>query len=142
MPLLNVPASLLLEIASQMNGTSHQTEAEQRQAYGPTFGATPESHSILWSHLREHCPELFVKRRSMSPKKLLWALAKLMVFKGERVMCGIVSIDGKAPCSKSYRDWTWDIIAAIHDLTAYVVSFRACICIFYIVHANVHGRVF
>lgn len=120
---------MLLEMASKMNGTSHLSEVQQREAYGPTFGSTPENHSIIWSLLREHCPDLFTKRKKMDHERFLWALAKLKVFEKEKVMCGIVAKDGKAPCSRTYRDWTWDIIAAIHSLEAYVVSFFVCLCI-------------
>lgn len=119
---------MFLAKGSQMLGTSHLTESEQREAYGATFGASPEYHSILWSLLREHCPQLFAKHKKMDHERLLWACAKLKVFEKEKVMCGIVAIDGKAPCSRTYRDWTWDIIAAIACLESYVVSFvTACI---------------
>lgn len=117
-----------------MLGTSHQTEVQQREAYGPTFGGSPEIHSIVWSYLREHCPELFNKRKRMDPERFLWAASKLKVFEAEKVMCGIVARDGKAPCSRSYRDWTWDIIAAIASLEPYVVS--VCVCTIAFVSPN------
>ena len=120
-----------LGLYRQMSGyirveTELRNDEEERN-FITMFGTSPDMCSYLWLLLQTQSFLLSTKAR---PVHLLWGLVMLKTYGSEALLLHSVRIDGmKATNRKTYRQWTWHIIHAIADLTAYVVSTYMHMCL-------------
>ena len=120
-----------LGLYRQMSGyirveTELRNDEEERN-FITMFGTSPDMCSYLWLLLQTQSFLLSAKAR---PVHLLWGLVMLKTYGSEALLLHSVRIDGmKATNRKTYRQWTWHIIHAIADLTAYVVSTYMHMCL-------------
>ena len=120
-----------LGLYRQMSGyirveTELRNDEEERN-FITMFGTSPDMCSYLWLLLQTQSFLLSAKAR---PVHLLWGLVMLKTYGSETLLLHSVRIDGmKATNRKTYRQWTWHIIHAIADLTAYVVSTYMHMCL-------------
>lgn len=117
-----MPPEVFLEIGSEINGRIGASDAVQLESYITNFGTYPAIHSRLWTMIVEQT-DIITKFPKLHPKHLLWSFTTLKKYQKEDGSCSSVSTTkDDAPCGRSFRDHSWEVIAAIDALAEDVVS--------------------
>ena len=96
---------------SQAGGVYHQF-------WDDSFSPFPDLDPTISSH-----SDLFVQRPRLHPKHVLWAYVLMKVYNKERANRSHVATNERnAPSGKTFRGYSWDVIAAVGALVAEVVS--------------------
>ena len=131
MVVASVEPSTFLSLGLEMMGKEGTVMSEDgpEEIFITNFGTTPAIMSEIWSLL--YCKTNFLTEMEpkTKPKFFLWAFAKLKVYEAENIMTSLVKTSkGRAPYGKTFREKTWDLIAAIASLTDDVVRTVSCTC--------------
>jgi len=124
-----IEAGTFLSLGVEMMGKERSGMSEEAivDLFKTFFGTTPEILSQIWDLLYKTTNFFTDVGKKTKPEHLLWAFAKMKVYEKEGVMTSIVATSKKgAPCGRTFRDKTWNIIAAISTLFDDMVS-NACL---------------
>jgi len=114
-----IEAGTFLSLGVEMMGKERSGMSEEAivDLFKTFFGTTPEILSQIWDLLYKTTNFFTDVGKKTKPEHLLWAFAKMKVYEKEGVMTSIVATSKKgAPCGRTFRDKTWNIIAAISTL--------------------------
>ena len=84
----------------------------QDRTFRSQFGISWFVCEDVWAMLNVHRPN-----NKREPKHLLWALLFLKVYGNEPTCCRLVGTS-----MKTFRKWVWEVLDAVADLKAMVVS--------------------